>query len=67
VDAADYVVWRKNGGSEAQFNAWRAHFGQVVGGGSSANSSVPEPATVMMFWIGLLAMINSRRRTVSLR
>ena len=27
VDAADYVVWRKNGLSQAEFNTWRANFG----------------------------------------
>jgi len=27
VDAADYVVWRKNGGSVNEYDAWRATFG----------------------------------------
>jgi hypothetical protein len=27
VDAADYVVWRKNGGTLNEYNAWRADFG----------------------------------------
>ena len=30
VDAADYVVWRKNGGPPADYNQWRAHFGETT-------------------------------------
>jgi hypothetical protein len=50
VDAADFVVWRKNHGTtnvlpndptggtigSTQYNTWRTHFGQTVGSGSSA-------------------------------
>jgi hypothetical protein len=66
VDAADYVMWRKNQGTAntlpndpiggaigtAQYNNWRAHFGQTAGsgGGVSANAAVPEPAT----WVLLM-------------
>jgi T5SS/PEP-CTERM-associated repeat protein len=32
VDAADYVVWRKNGMSQAEFNTWRANFGRMAAG-----------------------------------
>jgi autotransporter-associated beta strand protein len=54
VDAADYVVWRKNGGTQEQFNTWRANFGLTAGSGSSAmNSSVPEPSSVALLAIGL--------------
>jgi T5SS/PEP-CTERM-associated repeat protein len=35
VDAADYVVWRKTGGSADDYNTWRAHFGQTAGSGSA--------------------------------
>ncbi len=64
VDAADYVVWRKNQGTThalpndpiggtigtAQYNQWRAHFGQTAGSGSAAiaNTAVPEPATLVL-------------------
>jgi hypothetical protein len=41
VDAADYVVWRKNGMSQAEFNAWRASFGATLGGGAGSG----EPRT----------------------
>ena len=31
VDAADYVVWRNNGGSQSEYDLWRANFGQSGG------------------------------------
>jgi T5SS/PEP-CTERM-associated repeat protein len=53
VDAADYVVWRKDpnsfGGDPAGYNTWRAHFGATLGSGSTATkpdvlTAVPEPS-----------------------
>ena len=51
VDAADYVVWRKTYGTQAGFDLWRSHFGQMAGNGSgaSANAAVPEPSALMLF------------------
>jgi hypothetical protein len=54
VDAADYVTWRKGLGTtytQADYDVWRAHFGQSAPGtgsglGVSANVAVPEPATL---------------------
>jgi hypothetical protein len=50
VDATDYVVWRKGLGTtytQADYDAWRAHFGDGVtasGKGTSvAGASIPEP------------------------
>jgi T5SS/PEP-CTERM-associated repeat protein len=67
VDAADYVVWRKNQGTThvlpndpiggtigpAHYNQWRAHFGQPPGSGAglNANAAVPEPATLVLLII----------------
>ena len=64
VDAADYVLWRTNQGSSnvltndpiggtigtAQYNQWRAHFGQSAGSGASAvaTAAVPEPSTTVL-------------------
>ena len=58
VDAADYIVWRKNQGTRntlpndpnggtigaTQYNTWRANFGEMAGSGSvaTANATVPE-------------------------
>ena len=50
VDAADYVVWRKNFGTQASYDIWRAHFGQTAGSGAGiiTNATVPEPATLAL-------------------
>jgi hypothetical protein len=60
VDAADYVVWRKNLGAAvtlpndptpgmvtpADYNVWRANFGKSVGTGAApVAAAVPEPPT----------------------
>jgi hypothetical protein len=37
VNAADYVRWRKTGGTQAQFNTWRTNFGEASGNGGQAS------------------------------
>ncbi|MEX2310758.1 MAG: hypothetical protein WD738_24535 [Pirellulales bacterium] len=84
VDAADYVVWRKYnntattlpndstpGTSAADYDVWRAHFGDTIGTGAgdiaSARNAVPEPCTLVLalaglaFWTRL--RVNHRRKT----
>jgi hypothetical protein len=77
VDAADYVVWRNNVGSTtalhndsiggtigpAQYNEWRAHFGQTSGSGALANGSaaVPEPAVPALLTAGAICLFARRR------
>ncbi len=46
VDAADYVVWRKNDGTPPGHAAWRADFGITDGSGAARSSSGPQSATV---------------------
>lgn len=46
VDAADYIVWRKNVGTQNGYQAWRCHFGVGSGGNSIVGGPVPEPSTV---------------------
>jgi autotransporter-associated beta strand protein len=52
VDAADYVLWRKNDGTPQGYDAWRANFGATAGGGSAgdalAGATVPEPASAVL-------------------
>jgi hypothetical protein len=75
VDAADYVVWRKNGAgplpndnglttSVDRFNLWRANFGNMAPGGGSGSSAVPEPSALLLS-IGavLAAWVGRRTRT----
>jgi hypothetical protein len=65
VDAADYVVWRKNDGSPQGYNEWRTNFGRTTGAGSQSDAIVPEPTN----WILLLplAILASRNRYPSNR
>jgi hypothetical protein len=65
VDAADYVVWRKNfSGDQAMYDAWRANFGSSLGPGSGAvlpsaaplSAAVPEPATHALAALMLLGL-----------
>jgi hypothetical protein len=57
VDAADYVVWRKNDGTQAGYETWRTHFGATtVAAVSSAQSPpVPEPTAAILFCVGSAA------------
>jgi hypothetical protein len=65
VDAADYVVWRKNNGTLAEYNLWRANFGAMAGAGSGlTDSSVPEPGACILVLVALTAAFGcARRRT----
>jgi hypothetical protein len=67
ADAADYVVWRKNDGSQDGYNTWHTNFGTTSDTGSgtaSANelpsSAVPEPTSVLLLVFGLV-FVHSRR------
>ncbi len=68
VDAADYVVWRKNSdsfGGDVGYNTWCANFGRSAAGGAMLGrphtAATPEPATVMMFVIGAIPVIFRQR------
>lgn len=68
VDAADYVVWRKNpnahGGDPAGYNTWRMNFGAMAGSGSGnllSAGAVPEPAAWMLLFIAMVCVTSLRR------
>ncbi len=64
VDAADYVLWRKDpaafGGDPAGYNTWRTNFGGVSGAGANL-TAVPEPASVGLLLIGFVSLLSRRR------
>ena len=47
------------------YDFWRAHFGETAPPGSGAGAAVPEPATLIMLLVGMLAMFFRRRTAVS--
>jgi hypothetical protein len=68
VDAADYVVWRKNPGGNYtldDFNTWRANFGNTLGGGATIRPSggdVPESASIILACWALYGTANLKPR-----
>jgi hypothetical protein len=61
VNAADFVLWRKGVGTiytQAAYDVWRSHFGQVFTGGSGSradtHAAVPEPAVLTLVLAVLL-------------
>jgi hypothetical protein len=64
VDAADYVVWRKNDGTQTGYDAWRADFGATAGANTSVSAAVPE-STTWALSLGALSLsaFSIRRRT----
>jgi hypothetical protein len=70
VDAADYVVWRNGLGTthtQADYDLWRAYFGQTAGSGAALSTAeplstaVPEPATLMLLVMPMVVMLSRRR------
>jgi hypothetical protein len=55
VDAADYVVWRKNNGIPDVYNTWRTNFGRTSAPGlGSAPAAVPAPDSIALCVVGCL-------------
>jgi T5SS/PEP-CTERM-associated repeat protein/autotransporter-associated beta strand protein len=69
VDAADYVVWRKEilpPNAPTDYNTWRQHFAESASGssGNSDTPSIPEPPLFMSAVVALiLLLIKPRRRS----
>jgi hypothetical protein len=73
VDAADYVLWRKNpdafGGTPDGYNTWRANFGDPPGSGSGnvGGGSVPEPTAGLLWLVAVIvsSLVARRLRTAN--
>jgi hypothetical protein len=65
VDAADYVVWRKTGGTQAGYDAWRANFGRTLASGEGSVQLpaplVPEPASAALAAAAMVAIRVAKR------
>jgi len=82
VDAADYTVYRNNAGTTnglvndpiggtiglAQYDQWKAHFGQTAGSGAwtiastHADAAVPEPTSIVLILLVATVAIGIRSR-----
>ena len=67
-------MWRKSGGTQTEYDEWRANFGESVHAGAGAgggSAGVPEPAAAVYLGqvFGLLAIAaiarRSRRRLIA--
>jgi len=59
VDGADYVVWRKSGGSQANYDLWRSNFGQPGSSGDPIGSGwdeVPSSSTNILSELNLTSL-----------
>ena len=70
VDAADYVAWRDGFGfifTQADYDVWKANLSDISGNASvaDANVAVPEPATVVLLIVGMMASLRLRYSTVA--
>jgi hypothetical protein len=67
VDATDYAVWRKKGGTQAEYESWRSNFGSAHAGsgrtapGSNMFAEVPEPSTIPLLLLTLAAFLHRRQ------
>ncbi len=64
INAADYVIWRKSGGTPQQYDDWLATFGQTVSGSGagSGGTSVPEPTSLSFVLILIAGKLLHRGR-----
>jgi autotransporter-associated beta strand protein len=70
VNAADYVVWRKNPGAfpPDAYDTWRANFGNPPGSGAGLDAgAVPEPGTMLVLLSMLACYVGGSRHFASIR
>lgn len=62
VDAADYVLWRKNEGTPEQYDLWRQNFGaSTTEVANAVTSAVPEPGTFALCLL-LVMLFSAHKR-----
>jgi hypothetical protein len=79
IDAADYTAWRDRMGttttlmndatpssvSLVDYDYWKSHFGQSVGGAGLALSAIPEPSSAAILALALSSLIGFTRGSLT--
>jgi probable HAF family extracellular repeat protein len=62
VDAADYVHWRRNDGTPAAYQTWRANFGMSVSvpGVGAVYTALPEPTVLVQLMMAAISLLPLR-------
>ena len=65
VDMADYVIWRKNNGTQTEYDTWRSRYrsagGIGAGLGSASASLCREPSSAILLIVSVIAFLRHRR------
>jgi hypothetical protein len=62
VDAVDYVMWRKDDGTQLGYDTWRAHYGKTTTSRNLSNVNVPEPAALILIILMPLGWVSLSRQ-----
>ncbi len=61
VDGADFLIWQRDDGSAAGLTLWQTNFGKVAPL-TAASTAVPEPASLLLFGLGVVSATSYRRQ-----
>jgi parallel beta-helix repeat protein len=57
VNAANYVVWRKDDGTQPGYDQWRANFGATAPEAGALGATVPEPSAILFACLVVMVVV----------
>ncbi len=60
VDGSDFLIWQRDLGDATSLGDWQDHFGDTSA--VPLTAAVPEPATLVLFGLGLCGLLTIRGR-----